>query len=231
MPHPRVPFLKKIALFAPLPEASLIAIAEVAGLQRFSNHAYLFREGEEPDFVYCFIEGGVVLVSSGEQEAVIEFFGPGESVLLPAALLGLPYLVSARATSDGQALLIPAHKLRQLIGQDVALAAQCARVLSGHWRVLISQLKEIKTQDATERLARFLISQAEHETGSTTLVLPGMKKEVATRLGIKPETLSRTLKKLRAHGVESDGDSIRIASIERLAALTHPANEQKQANR
>ena len=65
MPHPRMPFLKKIALFAPLPEASLRAIAEVAGLQRFSNHAYLFREGEEPDFVYCFVEGGVVLVGSG----------------------------------------------------------------------------------------------------------------------------------------------------------------------
>lgn len=227
-----MPFLKKIALFAPLPEASLRTIAEVAGLQRFSNHAYLFREGEEPDFVYCFIKGGVVLVGSGAdaQEAVIEFFGPGESVLLPAALLGLPYLVSARATSDGQALLIPAYKLRQLIDHDVALAAQCARVLAGHWRVLINQLKEMKTQGATERLARFLISKAEHETGAATLVLPWMKKEVATRLGIKPETLSRTLKKLRAYGVESDGDSIRIASIERLAALTHHADERKQAN-
>jgi CRP/FNR family transcriptional regulator, transcriptional activator FtrB len=228
-----MPFLKKIALFAPLPEASLCTIAEVAGLQRFSNHAYLFREGEEPDFVYCFVEGGVVLVGCGAdaQEAVIEFFGPGESVLLPAALLGLPYLVSARATSDGQTLLIPAYKLRQLIDQDVALAAQCARVLSGHWRVLISQLKEMKTQGATERLARFLISKAEHHAGAATLVLPGMKKEVATRLGIKPETLSRTLKKLKAYGVESEGDSIRIASIERLAALTRRADEREQANR
>ena len=127
--------------------------------------------------------------------------------------------------------MIPAYKLRQLIDQDVALAAQCARVLSGHWRVLISQLKEMKTQGATERLARFLISKAEHETGAATLVLPGMKKEVATRLGIKPETLSRTLKKLRAYGVESDGDSIRIASIERFAALTRPPASQDRPNR
>ncbi len=227
-----MPFLKKIVLFAPLPDASLRTIAEVAGLQRFSNHAYLFREGEEPDFVYSFIEGGVVLVGSGgdAQEAVIEFFGPGESVLLPAALLGLPYLVSARATSDGQALLIPAYKLRQLIDQDVALAAQCARVLSGHWRVLISQLKEMKTQGATERLARFLILKAEHETGAATLVLPGMKKEVATRLGIKPETLSRSLKKLKAYGVETDGDSVRIASIERLSRMMQHTDNLERTN-
>ena len=71
---------------------------------------------------------------------------------------------------------------------------------------------------AAERLAQFLISQSEKATGSATLTLPGMKKEVATRLGIKPETLSRTLKKLRDYGVETDGDCIRILSIERLAA-------------
>ena len=195
-------------------------IAEVAGLQRFSNHGFLFREGEEPDFIYSFIEGGIVLIGGAHgHEAVIEFFGPGESVLLPAAILGLPYLVSARATSDGQALLVPASKLRQFIEEDVAFAAQCARVLSRHWRGLITQIMEIKTHGAAERLAHFLISQAGRTTGPATLILPGMKKEVATRLGIKPETLSRTLKKLRDYGVESEGDSIRIASIERLSAL------------
>ena len=218
--HPRVPFLKKVALFSGLPDATLTRIAEVAGLQRFSNHGFLFREGEEPDFIYCFIEGGIVLVGGADdREAVIEFFGPGESVLLPAALLGLPYLVSARATSDGQALLVPASKLRQFLDEDVALAAQCARVLSRHWRGLISQIKEIKTHSAAERLAHFLLTQAGKGIGPATLVLPGMKKEVATRLGIKPETLSRTLKKLRDYGVESDGDTIRIASLERLCAL------------
>jgi CRP/FNR family transcriptional regulator, transcriptional activator FtrB len=223
MSHPRLPYLKKIDLFAPLPERSLARIAEIAGLQRFSNHSYLFREGEEPDFIYCFVEGGIVLVGGADgQEAVIEFFGPGESVLLPAALLGLPYLVSARATSDGQALLIPAGKLRQLIDEDVALASQCARVLSKHWRDLISQIKEIKTHGAAERLAHFLVSQTGKTSGPATLVLPGMKKEVATRLGIKPETLSRTLKKLRAYGVDTEGDTIHIASLERLAALVSP---------
>lgn len=224
--HPRVPFLKKIALFSELPETSLQAIAEVAGLQRFSNHSYLFREGEEPDFVYCLVEGGVVLVGGDDsQEAVIEFFGSGESVLLPAALLGLPYLVSARATSDGQALLIPAHRLRQLVHEDLPLAAQCARVLARHWRVLIGQLKEIKTQGATQRVARYLLSQVREQTGTATLVLPGMKKEIATRLGIKPETLSRTLRKLKSHGVVSDNDSVQIASIERLAAIARSSPE------
>jgi hypothetical protein len=49
-----------------------------------------------------------------------------------------------------------------------------------------------------------------------------MKKQVATRLGIKPETFSRTLRKLRAFGVEANGDLIRIRSVERLASLVKP---------
>lgn len=220
MSHPRLPYLTKIDLFAPLPEASLERLASISGLQRFSNHGFLFREGEEPDFIYCLVEGGIVLVGGADgHEAVIEFFGPGASVLLPAALLAKPYLVSARATSDGQALLIPAAKLRELVSEDTALAVQCTRVLSSGWQALIGQIKEIKTHGATERLAHFLISQSQSKQGATTLVLPGMKKEVATRLGIKPETLSRTLKKLREYGVDTDGDTIRIASLERLAAL------------
>lgn len=220
MTHPRIPYLKQVDLFANLPEASLGRLAEVAGLQRFSAHAYLFREGEDPDFIYSFVEGGVVLVAGfGEKEAVIEFFGHGESVLLPAALLGLPYLVSARATTDGQALLIPAAKLRKLIDEDVALAAQCSRMLSRHWRVLINQIKEIKTHSALERVANFLLTQTTKTKGAVSFVLPGMKKEVATRLGITPETLSRTLRTLKKYGVDADGDTLHIEAIERVASI------------
>jgi CRP/FNR family transcriptional activator FtrB len=226
MGHPRMPFLKKVALFSDLPDASLIRLAEVAGLQRFSAHTYLFREGEEPDFIYCFVEGGVVLLAgSGDKEAVIEFFGPGESVLLPAALLGLPYLVSARATTDGQALLIPASKLRKLIDEDVALAAQCARMLSRHWRILINQIKEIKIHSALERVANFVVAQTDKKSGAVSLVLPGMKKEVATRLGITPETLSRTLRALKKYGVDANGDTLQIAAIERVASLIESPSE------
>jgi CRP/FNR family transcriptional regulator, transcriptional activator FtrB len=222
MSHPRLPFLKRIELFAPLPAASLERLAEISGLQRLTHQSYLFREGEEPDFVYCVVEGSVVVVA-GADEAVIDFFGPGESVLLPAAILGFRYPVGARATSDGQALLLPAAKLRQQMNEDAALAAQCARVLSRHWHELVGQIKEIKTQGAAERLANFLITQSKESHGPATLVLPGMKKEIATRLGIKPETLSRTLKKLRGYGVDTEGDTVHIASLERLATLVAPA--------
>jgi CRP/FNR family transcriptional activator FtrB len=230
--HPRVPHLKRIDLFKGLPAESLERLAEVSGLQRFNSGGLLFRQGEEPDIIYGFVEGGIVLLGEVDgQEAVIEFFGPGEALLLPAAILGLPYLVSARATSDGQAILVPASKFRQLLDTDNALAAECARLLSRHWRLLVGQIKEIKTQGAAARLAHFLLAQVGAEHGEADLVLPGMKKEIATRIGIKPATLSRAIRKLREYGVETQGDRVHIASVKRLAALlgSQPMEAQPKA--
>lgn len=232
MTQSRLDLLKATALFAPLPDTSLERIAEAAGVQRFSANGFLFREGETPEFIYCVLQGGLILVAGhGAGEAVLEFVGAGETVLLPDAVLGCPYVVSARASSDGQALMIPTARFRLLMDSDVTLAAQCARVLARQWRGLISQVREIKAHGAAERLAQFLLGRADRATGPASLVLPGMKKEVATRLGIKPETLSRTLRKLRDYGVNTHGDMIRISSLERLATLvSHPREFDREAN-
>jgi CRP/FNR family transcriptional activator FtrB len=231
MTQSRLELLKSQALFAPLPDQTLERIAEAAGVQRFTANGFLFREGETPEFIYCVLQGGLILVAgNGTGEAVLEFVGAGETVLLPDAVLGSPYSVSARASSDGQALMIPTARFRQLMDSDVTLAAQCARVLARQWRGLISQVREIKAHGAAERLAQFLIGRADRSTGAASLVLPGMKKEVATRLGIKPETLSRTLRKLRDYGVNTHGDMIRISSLERLATLvTKPQEFDREA--
>lgn len=222
MTQTRLDLLKSQSLFSPLSDDTLARVADAAGVQRFSANGFLFREGETPEFIYSVVQGGLLLVAGrGSHEAVVEFVGAGETVLLPDAILGTPYCVSARASTDGQALMIPVARLRQLVDGDAALAAQCARVLARQWRGLIGQVREIKAHGAAERLAQFLLGRAERVSGPASLVLPGMKKEVATRLGIKPETLSRTLRKLRDYGVNTHGDMIRISSLERLATLVN----------
>jgi CRP/FNR family transcriptional activator FtrB len=219
--HPRIALLEKVSLFQGLPGPLVQKIAEISGLQRFNAQGYLFRAGEQPDFVYAILEGSVVVLGHDDgRESVIEFLGPGETILIPFALLATPYLVSARATTDGQTLMVPARQFRQMVKDDTTLASACAYSLSRQWHGLITQIREIKTHSAIERVAQFLVAQSGKREGSVSLVLPGMKKEVATRLGIKPETFSRSLKKLREHGVETRGDTISISSLEHLASLS-----------
>lgn len=212
--------LKKIQLFQPLPEKSLTRLAEIAGLQRFAANSYIFEEGEIPAFVYGIAEGGAVLLNRASGvDSVVEFMGPGDSLLLPPVLMGTAYLASARTTSAVSAVLLPATRFMQLAAQDPLLSMQCAHSVARHWCVLLGQVTEIKTHGAAQRLAHFLLAQVSVTNGPAVLTLPGMKKQVATRLGIKPETFSRTLRKLREHGVEATGDIIRIREVQRLQNL------------
>jgi CRP/FNR family transcriptional activator FtrB len=215
--------LKRVRLFEPLPEACLAEVAAIAQRRHLEAGNVLFHEGSDPEFVHALVDGGVVLLSEiCGQESVIEFFGSGDSILLPAVLLGSAYPASARMTTGGDVIALPARAFLKLASQDASLSMQCARSVSRQWGVLLNQVKQIKTQGAAERLAHFLLSQVSATMGPASLTLPGMKKQVATRLGIKPETFSRTLRKLRAFGVEANGDLIRIRSVERLASLVKP---------
>lgn len=225
MDHIQTQQLKRIRLFEPLPAASLARLGGIASVRRLEAGDVLFTEGSVPQSVQAILEGSAVLISKGcAEESVVEFLGPGDSILLPSILLGAPYPVSARMCSAGLVLELPAQAFVRLVAADTALAQHCAQSVSRQWGVLLAQVKQIKTQGAAERLAHFLLSQVSATMGPASLTLPGMKKQVATRLGIKPETLSRTLRKLRAFGVEAHGDLIRIRSIERLQSLL--AHEQ-----
>lgn len=206
-----------IGLFARLSPALKRRVAAASGLQRFSQGTRLFQEGERCHYIYGIVSGTVALASgSGESESVIDFFGTGETVLVPPALLDLPYLLSARATTDGMALLVPAGQFRAFVESDVTLAAECARLLARHWRILVKQTQRMKTQDARARLAQFILERAGKSTGAATLRLPGLKKDLATHLGMAPETLSRAFQRLRAHGVEAKGDAISVMSLKNL---------------
>lgn len=212
--------LERVTLFSGLRSEQLAEMAEVAGMHRFAAHGYLFREGEAPDFVYAVLSGSVaLLMRDGTRDSVIDFVGPGGLLPLPSALLKTPYVVSARATTDGQAMLMPSAMFRQFVQNDRVLSQRCAAEMARSWLMLVAQMRDARSQTAIERLVHFLVEQSGREAGPATLTLPGMKKEIAARLGIKPETLSRTLKKLSAYGVDSKGDTVRVADLERLVSL------------
>ncbi len=193
-------------------------------VQILPPRAVLFEEGAEPEFVHLVLSGRVGLVGSGgtTQEAVIEIFGSGSLLVVPAVILSLPYLVSGVVLAESRILLIRAELFRRALDDEPALTRAVVDLLAGHWRLLIEQIKDLKLRHAPERLAQWLLREAEAQ-GGERIQISEPKCVVARRLGMSPESFSRAIAALEEGGViRVDRRSITVirrSALERAAGL------------
>ncbi|MCC6207356.1 MAG: cyclic nucleotide-binding domain-containing protein [Gammaproteobacteria bacterium] len=212
--------LSRIAPFSALPRPLISKLADLSGIQHIGKGSTLFRQGERAHFVYALVEGNVSLISGPEREETIaDFMAAGDIILVPPALLRLPYMVTARAVTDLLVLMIPAEDFRQLAEAELSLSVSLNRMLASHWRLLLRHLTQTKSRDADTRLIQYLIDSAGTSAGPAKFTLPGSKRDLAAHLGVTPETLSRSLKRLGRLGVKTTGSEIEIEDLARLAAL------------
>lgn len=212
--------LSKVAAFASLPGAVLEQLADMSGLQRIGHGSVLFREGERAHYVHALIEGRISLLTGHDSdETIADFLEGGDVALIPPALLDLPYMATGRAMTDVLALLIPAAEFRRLAESELSFAVAINRTQATHWRLLLKQLKHAKTRDADTRVSQYLLDNIQAGATTATITLPGSRRQLAAHLGMTPETLSRSFKRLVDAGVASDRSKITVTSVARLLQI------------
>lgn len=212
-----MPLIRRSRLFAQVGEPDLAAMLAACFVQTLPASATLCRQGEKAEFLHVVLSGRVGLFgSAGHEEALVEFFGAGDAFIVPAVVLDAPYLLTARMLEEGRILMWPAAAFRAQVRATGALAYGAVLLLSGYWRTLIGQIKDLKLLSAIERLSAFLLALAPRETGPVTVTLPGGRRLVAGRLGITPQSLSRAFAALRPLGVSGGGRQVTIVDPARL---------------
>jgi CRP/FNR family transcriptional regulator, transcriptional activator FtrB len=211
--------IQQIPLFAKLSARTATRLFRAAQVQHFGPGSILFREGDNAEHFHVALEGYVCLKTSDARgdEHVIEFVPPGMAFIAAAVMLGRPYLMTAEVMQPGRILFIPADEFRSAAEADLDLACALIRSASQHWRSMIGQLKSLKMQTATQRLASFLLSLAEGQTSPATIELPCERRLLATWLGMVPTSVSRSFSELEKIGVEGRGSRLVIRSLDRLA--------------
>jgi CRP-like cAMP-binding protein len=208
---------------------SLDAVADRTSVPR--GHI-LLAQGDV--LTHCLvIESGVVkltqICGDGE-ETVVDVLGPGSIAGLREVLAGAAAPSYVTAVTACTVRRISRAQLSRAIGESSELSAALIATLAASQSRALDQIAALKGQDAEHRIIRFLSETCPKPGGEVTMELPVDRATLAWWLGIRPESLSRSFRKLRALGVTSELRWIRIASLERLrAALDDDAPSKIEA--
>ena len=212
-----------LPMFDALDQHELNALLGHAVLRRYPAESLLFEEGELPDYLHLILSGTVELCNDGQGggECGLMLLSSGDLCMPAAVLFAEPYLNSARTLSAARLLLLPAEAVRATFARSHRLAVNMSRILAGHFRMAARHIIDLRCRTAAQRLAAFLLRLTEGRGGSGELPVP--KRRLAARLGMTPETLSRTLQVLADNGLVVRGARIEVRDRERIAAFCGPS--------
>lgn len=204
MPQPTrtIDLLEKSPFIQAAGAAAMADLLKSSFTQILPRGAVLFEQGEQPDFVHVLLAGSIGLQATVPDggKTIVELFGPGELLLVPAVVLWLPYLASAVAMTEVRVLMIPGDVFRDGVARSHDLCRATTQLLARHWRLMVDQVVDLKLRSAEERVARFIARRVSEEAGAGCAALPEPRTAIAARLGMTPETLSRSLGNLEAKG-------------------------------
>lgn len=202
-----------VPLLTSLPAAVRERLLESSHVERFAPRDEIFGDGEAPQHLHIVLSGIVDLAAAyRNNECSALMLAAGDVFMPAAALYSEPYLVSARALTACRILMLDARLVRQEARSCVELARGLARVLAGQWRVALKIILDLKCRSPSQRLAAFLLRLHDAAQQGAAAELPFSKRQLASRIGMQPETLSRTLQTLAANGLYLRGREIIVTN-------------------
>lgn len=216
--------MRQCVLLQPLDNDDFDTVAQSARATQLPNGSAIFSQGSPLTHIYFLISGSIKLqrLSPMGDEKVIEIIRPGqtfaEAVLFAG---GAQYPVSAIAISASVVVGIHAETYYKLLNESNALCLNLLSKVSQRLHWMVNEIDRLTLHNATFRLIDYLLSHIPAESNERTGVsLNAPKHVIASRLSIKPETLSRTLKDLSKQGlIKLDGSEIELINIYKLREL------------
>jgi CRP/FNR family transcriptional regulator, dissimilatory nitrate respiration regulator len=192
-----------------------------ANIRSFANHEQIYRPGDGADSIFVVTEGCVQIYRHNDEgrRAVLTISATGDAFGIGDVLDNTRRRDTAEVIRHCRVLEIPAKAFMDLLKTTPEMAVSVARYLSACKREITDRLEQIQLKPTTERLAEFLLQLAPGQAQSTDIVLPCEKSVIASYLGMKPESFSRSLKELKSYGVSNRGRRVHIEDRERLSLM------------
>ncbi len=216
MPHEvHKAIARNAMLMKALPDQHIETLLSKALWRHYERGETLFLQDEEATAIHIVLDGWIKLyrVTPNGNEAVVSVFARGESFGEAVALRNLPYPVSAEAATASDVMHIPTNALVDLIRHDSEVGLTILSATFNHLHSLVAQLEQLKAQTGAQRVGDFLLNLWEKVSGPCTVKMPYDKVLIAGRLGLKPESLSRSFARLKDARVKIEKDLAKIEDV------------------
>jgi len=208
-------------LFKALPQDVSNSLLTSCKLLELPKNETLHLQHDTADWFYFILSGWVKVYRETQEgdEAVIELLGTGDFVGEFAFLEGGCYTSDAAAAEKTTLVKMPAFLLKEAATKSHATALALLSGFADKRQRQTQELEGLKLQNAPQRIGCYLLRQCGgKEMGKHRLNLPYGKSLIATQLGMKGETFSRALQKLKkATHVGVTGRKVQVPDICALA--------------
>lgn len=217
-------FLKSVPLFAGFSAPALDALLERASVRDHPKDKLLFLTGDAADYFHVILDGWIKLFRETRDghESVVSVLTRGDLFGRTALLKDGSFPYSAQTVTKSTLLLIPASFMRHMMENPRDFGDFLPKFLEGGLNEMNQQgleAEHLAQMTSAQRVGCFLLKMCgSQREGSITFTLPYEKSLVAGRLGMTPESFSRSLNQLSAMGVETKHAAVTVHNIAQLQA-------------
>jgi len=200
-----------------LPVEDLRRLLGYSEARHFDMGSVLFHSGDPAERFYLVVAGSVGLCAgeAPDRDGLLDVLTVGDLAGEEAVFDRGAHGAMAQALLPSRVLAVDADPFFAHLDDRFEVVLALLAGASARLRGAIHEITELKLCCTTRRLANFLVGLAGiRKEGAVHIVLPSGKHQLADRLGMKPESLSRAFAKLRPHGVATGrGDDVLIEDV------------------
>ena len=183
--------LKEVEMFTSLDEKDIKTLENISNVYQYEEGSTLFLEGDISDSLMILIEGVVSIFKHDNKgnEITIGYFKRYSLLAEPATLRHTPLPSSASFKTNGAILKIDIYEFEKLFMTHPQISYAVIQSLLGKIELLQQNIHFTIASTAVEKILQFYEK-------NPTLSLDLKQYEIASLLGMTPETFSRNISKL-----------------------------------
>ena len=184
--------LKEVSYFSELDDADIEKLEAISSIKSYAKGEILFYEGDEPAHLHILLDGVLKLYKTNFKgtQIFLHQFLPTSFVAELANFENIPYPATAEFTVSGSVLKIEYDKFKEDFMRHPELSFKIIKSLAGKLKIMSEVVHKEIILTSEAKVAKFVVENGD--------LFGSLKNtQIASLLNLTPETLSRTLTKMK----------------------------------